>query len=362
MRGLEERDSLSRRQFLRLTGIGAGGLLLPAGRPRSAQQFPDADRLGRVNVAKVNLREGPGAEAEVIGSLLEDAVVEWQREHVGSHPWRHNQRWVETKQGFIYAPYLQPVQYRPQEPVGQLPETSEGPGMWVEVSVPWVDIILDNPPPRSPWLKAATEPRLYYSQILWVDELRQDEEGRIWYRINEKFGFGDIFWARAKAFRVIQAEELAPIRPEVKDKRVLVDVTHQTMSCYEGDKEVYFCRVSTGSKFDAEGNPVDEWSTPLGPHPIWRKAISLHMVGGTTGGGYDLPGIGWTTLFVGNGVAIHSTFWHNDFGVPRSHGCVNASPEDAKFVFRWVEPTVPYDPGDVTVGMPGGTRVEVVEA
>jgi hypothetical protein len=42
-----------------------------------------------------------------------------------------------------------------------------------------------------------------------------------------------------------------------------------------------------------------------------------------------------------------------------SNGCVNARPEDAKWVFRWAQPFVSYDPGDATVGLPGGTIVEV---
>jgi lipoprotein-anchoring transpeptidase ErfK/SrfK len=87
------------------------------------------------------------------------------------------------------------------------------------------------------------------------------------------------------------------------------------------------------------------------------------MSGGTTGGGYDLPGIGWTTLFVGTGVALHSTFWHNNFGGElMSHGCVNCRPDDAKWVFRWTFPPVPNDPGDVTVeGMDNSSTVDVVE-
>jgi hypothetical protein len=44
-----------------------------------------------------------------------------------------------------------------------------------------------------------------------------------------------------------------------------------------------------------------------------------------------------------------------------SHGCVNALPEDAKWIFRWVNPQVDYEPGDITVSMPGGTIVEVIE-
>ncbi len=113
--------------------------------------------------------------------------------------------------------------------------------------------------------------------------------------------------------------------------------------------------------YNADGQRVDAWATPAGEHPIWRKMVSLHMSGGTTGGGWDLPGIGWTTLFVGTGVAVHSTFWHNNFGVPMSRGCVNARPQDALWVFRWTQPVVPYDPGDVTIPLPGGTQIEVVE-
>lgn len=78
--------------------------------------------------------------------------------------------------------------------------------------------------------------------------------------------------------------------------------------------------------------------------------------------GWDLPAVGWISLFVGSGVAVHSTYWHNNYGVPTSRGCVNARPEDAQWVFRWTLPAVPYDPGDVTVGMPGGTLIEVIES
>jgi lipoprotein-anchoring transpeptidase ErfK/SrfK len=155
---------------------------------------------------------------------------------------------------------------------------------------------------------------------------------------------------------------MSPIHPEVEEKRVVVNIAYQTLACYEGSREVYFTRISSGALWNAAGERVDAWSTPVGEHPIWRKLVSLHMSGGTTGGGWDLPGIGWTSLFVGSGVAIHSTFWHNNFGEPMSRGCVNARPEDARWVFRWANPAVPYDPGDITVPWPGGTKVEVKEA
>lgn len=253
----------------------------------------------------------------------------------------------------------------PNEPVDSLPEFSLGPGFWAEVSVPYVDLTLINPPARAPWFKNRLEsnetPMFYWSQIVWVDDIRRDEQGRTNYRLNQRYGYGDLFSAPAEAMRPLTNEDLAPIRPEVENKSILVDVTHQTMSCYEGEREVYFCQVSTGAQFNSGSERVDTWGTPLGRHNIWRKAVSLPLSGGSASFGWDLPAVGWISLFVGSGVAIHSTFWHNNYGEPSSRGCVYAAPKDAHWVFRWTDPIVPYDPDDVTVGMPGGTEIRVVE-
>ena len=173
-------------------------------------------------------------------------------------------------------------------------------------------------------------------------------------------------WAPGSAFRPITQEELAPISPGVADKLVVINVEekYQTLVCYEGKNEVYYCRISGGKKYDSEGEFLGESATPKGTLNIWRKQVSTHMSGGTTGAGYDLPGIGWTALFSADGVAIHSTFWHNNFGGElMSHGCINAAPEDAKWVFRWTNPPVLYDPGDLYSkdAEAPPTKVQVVE-
>jgi hypothetical protein len=241
----------------------------------------------------------------------------------------------------------------------------DGIGMWVETCLPYVDAILENAPPRSAWWRFRLENglpyRFYYSQILFVDQIKTDNDGFIWYRINERYGNpGDIFWARAEAFRPISEEEVSPINPESEDKKVVVDVNWniQTLSCLEGETEVYFCRISSGK---AEGaTPISGIYSP--GFMIWRKLFSLHMGGNTAAGGWDVPAVGWTSLFHGDGVAIHSTYWHNNYGEPMSHGCVNVAPEDAKWIFRWVNPEVPFSSGDITISGEGSTRVVVLES
>lgn len=358
-------NKISRRDFLKFSVAGFG---LVAIKPRldwlqPVQEIPQGENLGRICVGSVNLRIRPSADAQSVGKLYQDQLVQWNRTVVGELPTGlMNRTWVETPNGYLFAGSVQPVKNNPNQPVSTLPSNEKEKGMWVEVTVPIVDLSLVNAVAVGNWINVVQYPRLYYSQVIWVDDIRTTSEGKVQYRVNEKYGNpGDIFWAAAEAFRPITADELSPINPDVSDKRIEVSVAEQTLSCFEGKREVYFCRVSTGAKYDADGKLVDNWMTPPGPHPIWRKLLSIHMAGGATGNGWDTPGIAWTSLFSGEGVAIHSTFWHNNYGMPVSHGCVNASPEDSKWIFRWTTPTVSYYPGDLTVSMPGGTIVNVTD-
>jgi lipoprotein-anchoring transpeptidase ErfK/SrfK len=346
-----------------------GSLLSP--RAAGIPEFPAGDLLGRVTKGMMEIKTRPDPNAQTVGVIYEDGVVPWLREVVGDVPSYvfNNQRWVEIPEGFVPGTLLQPVRNLPNVPVSALNESSLGPGMWVEVTVPYVDVVMENTPSSDSWVEARVEEglpvRFYYGQVFWIDSIRTSEQGQVLYRVNPNYYGGvDMLWASAEAFRPILAEELAPINPEVENKRVVVDVTYQTLSCLENEREVYFCRVSTGAKFDMYGNVVDRWSTPVGSHWITRKYYSLQMSGGTTGAGYDLPGIAWSTIFATGGVAVHSTFWHNNYGDAMSHGCVNVTPEDAKWLFRWTLPNVPYDPGmiDTTVTKEASTSVQVIES
>ena len=369
---IRPRPALSRGGFLKLAALSLGGLSFAyTEKGLALLDFPKAERLGRVAVGMVELKMKPDTESATLGVLYEDAVVPWLKESAGARTAAifNNQRWVETPDGYIYGPYLQPVYNRPNQPVEVLPPSSRGAGMWIEVTVPFAEAALDQAEPSSnSWVEAKLEQglplRVYYSQTFWVDETKTGDGGQKFYRLNPNYYGGvDKLWVAAEACRPVTQDELTPIHPDVTDKKIVVDVIHQLLSCYEGANEVYFARVSTGAKYDMYGNPVDKWATPVGGHRVERKYISLQMSGGTTGAGYDLPGIAWTSVFATGGVSIHSTFWHNNYGDPVSHGCVNCTPEDAKWIFRWIMPEVVYDPGmlDVTVSGQPSTHVEVVE-
>jgi lipoprotein-anchoring transpeptidase ErfK/SrfK len=355
--------SISRRDFINTSALVASAALVkPFLRPGLIEDFPVSDRLGRIAASMVDIKIRPDYDAPNIGAYYEDKVIPWLREVIGPWPFRNNQRWVETPDGYIWAPNVQPVKNLINTPVSVIPDGIEG--IWVEVTVPWVNAILDNPPARSSWWawQASNNlpPRFYYSQVLWVDQIKAGSDGNLWYRINERYGNpGDLFWAPAQAFRPISSAEMTPITPDVENKQIVIDATpsHQTLSCFEGNTEVYYCRISSGkipfkTPLSASGYP--------GFH-IWRKLHSIQMAGGTNQAGWMIPGIGWATFFLGSGVAIHSTFWHNNFGEPSSHGCVNAAPEDAKWIFRWASPVTPFQEGDITVSGTIGTPVKVIE-
>lgn len=123
-----------------------------------------------------------------------------------------------------------------------------------------------------------------------------------------------------------------------QDKHIEVDLTHQKVYAFEGSQKVYEFTVSTG-----------KWApTPTGEFSIWAKVKSQKMSGGTPGTGtyYYLPNVPWVMFFSNNevpgsrGFSLHGTYWHNNFGHPMSHGCVNMRIEDAGTLFAWADPVV----------------------
>jgi L,D-transpeptidase catalytic domain len=123
-----------------------------------------------------------------------------------------------------------------------------------------------------------------------------------------------------------------------KTKWIDVSIVFQTLVMYEGDKPVYATLVSTG--IDGLGDPYTTKSTIQGEFKIDWKHITTTMDADDPESHFELRDVPWVQYFEG-GFALHGAYWHDDFGKPRSHGCVNMAPVDARRVFFWTDPPLP---------------------
>lgn len=142
-----------------------------------------------------------------------------------------------------------------------------------------------------------------------------------------------------------------------EDKTIYVDLTDQRLYAYEGDRLIYSFLVSTG-----------KWGkTPTGTFQIANKFRYVTMSGGSKvlRTSYHLPNVPFT-MFFGNdqipasrGFSIHGTYWHDNFGHPMSHGCVNMKTSEAEIMYNWANPVLPSDRKSIisTTNNPGTTII-----
>lgn len=121
-----------------------------------------------------------------------------------------------------------------------------------------------------------------------------------------------------------EATLLAPVStpiPTTNDKLIVVDLSQQTLYAYEGGALLRSFVISSG---------LPATPTVLGTYNTYLRYDAQRMYGP----GYDLPGVPWVQYFY-LGYAIHGTYWHNNFGQPMSHGCINMRPGEAKWLYDW---------------------------
>lgn len=120
------------------------------------------------------------------------------------------------------------------------------------------------------------------------------------------------------------------------DKRIEVDLSTQMVYAFEGDAKVMEFLISSG-----------KWGkTPTGEFTIAYKTTAQKMSGGSKALNtyYYLPNVPYVQFFGndeipwGRGFSFHGTYWHDNFGTPQSHGCINMRTEDAKTLFEWTTP------------------------
>lgn len=156
------------------------------------------------------------------------------------------------------------------------------------------------------------------------------------YRIGES----EWIWAAdVRLFTPLAApKHLAP-----NERWIDVDLDNQILVAYEGELPVYTTMISSGAK-DAP--------TETGVYRMWLKESEADMKGLNGEDPYSVATVPWTQFYSPErGLALHTAYWHDQFGVKRSRGCLNMSPRDARWLYFWSEPQVP--PGwTMTVGIP----------
>ncbi len=207
-------------------------------------------------------------------------------------------------------------------------------------------------------------------------------------------------WLRAEELGIVSPPPAWPDAAEKGQKWIDVSLVQQTLVLYEGKRAIYATLVSTGQ--DRLGDPKTSKATPRGEFHIRSKHVSAMMdseehgaFGGAREGGhaprltedaaatverledaekngehlseddqrrlenikkgrhpeygitmrrgsqnFELRDVPWIEYFA-SGYAIHGAYWHDVFGIPRSHGCINLSPIDARLVFKWTDPPLP---------------------
>jgi lipoprotein-anchoring transpeptidase ErfK/SrfK len=338
--------SFSRRDFLKLSGAGLLGALLAE--LHLDRAWADSPAQGRMTLSGINLYSDPSFKAKILHTYGRDEVVSITGEADGDPGNPYNNKWFQLDgQGYTYSGWVQPVETNYQKPVFEIPAT----GQLGEVTVPFSATRQDAS------YSAHTGYRIYFATTHWVTGVTVNPyEKGIWYKVYDGLRQTTLY-IPASDMRLVPDDELTPLSSDVPNdrKHIYVDTATQSVTAFEDDKAVLVVRCSSGGKGT---------KTPLGKFLTFHKGPTIHMTNDGEAGagvGYDLPGVPWVSFFTGTGDSFHGTYWHNDYGKPRSHGCVNLTPADAKFIYRWTLPLVPpdiqylYKPGQ-------GTNVEIVSS
>ncbi len=131
------------------------------------------------------------------------------------------------------------------------------------------------------------------------------------------------------SFEIAQARSV--LGDSTTNKHIYIDLARQRLTAYEGNTVFLDVPISSG-----------KWHpTPTGDFHIWVWLRATRMAGGTGADAYNLPNVPFT-MFFGNdavpngwGFSLHGAYWHNNFGHPMSHGCVNMRIPDAEKIFYW---------------------------
>ncbi|HYQ03574.1 MAG TPA: L,D-transpeptidase [Polyangiaceae bacterium] len=168
---------------------------------------------------------------------------------------------------------------------------------------------------------------------------------------------GDGSWVKRSQIRSTTPGPLpADLKPN--ERWIDVNLTTQTLVAFEGDKAIYATLISSGKESKIKDK---DHRTPTGEWRIREKHITTTMDGDGSAAGdlpYSIEDVPYVMYFF-RSYATHGAFWHSNFGTQMSHGCVNLSPLDAKYLFFFADPPLPkgWHGVHATDGHPGSRVV-----
>jgi len=319
----------SRRDFLKLSSYSLMGIFLPDLSSYLPREDDFENLQGRIIDRILWSYDAPNSKAKRTKLYWHDLVVPITNSTIGDDETAYNRIWYQLENGgYAYSGGIQPVRTILNKPQEEIPTR----GALGEISVPFTDAYLEA--------VAYTYLiyRLYYETVHWVTGAVNGADGSTWYRLLDD-KFEQYYYVPAKHVRIVPKEELAPLSPDVpnENKRIELRLDDQLVLAYEYGQVVFATRVSTGGK-----RMSGKYTTPVGDFITFHKRPTRHMAAGDiASNGFDLPGVPWVLYITESGISFHGTYWHNDYGRPHSHGCINMTPQSAKWLFRWTLPTVP---------------------
>lgn len=324
---------LSRRDFIKISALSLGLLAArpysPARAPFPPQEFTPFAKFGRVTTRSIFTYSQPDMDSSRLERIARDSLLELLEEITSTKGPSYNPHWYRIASGYVHSAYIQRIEHsHPNQPQTSIPEA----GLPGEISVPFTQTYYTNRQGQRGALY-----RLYYGSCHWITGVEQASDGTIWYNLTDEW-LKVQYQVSARDVCILPPEALTPIATEVptEDKRLVVSTKEQTLTAYEGSSPVMQTSISTGRRY---------METPRGEFYINRKTPSKHMGNGALTNdlrAYELPGVPWVSFFHTNGIALHGTYWHDNFGTPMSQGCVNLRLSDARWIFRWCTP--PYNP------------------
>ncbi len=172
-----------------------------------------------------------------------------------------------------------------------------------------------------------------YWQVLPLSGKKRQLDGRLHYETQDGRYISDLY-----ASEVRSALNM-PGWGKKGEKWIDVSIARQVLTLYEGETPVYATLVSTGEA--GLDSAEDTTATKRGIFRIHTKHVSSTMSSDEAGEEFELRDVPYVQYFAAGGYALHGAYWHDRFGTPKSHGCINLTPEDARRIFWWTDPPVP---------------------